>query len=108
MAKIPARIAMLRTLRAVNGVELCDSDEGLQELNDWYVTGVEPDPDRPGWLAQQWYSVSSDVALYLGDVLIGRCPGLHWEFHTSGKKSLSYQQAVITGFAIWPVGAARK
>ena len=44
----------------------------------------------------------NDVALFLGDVLIERCPGLHWEFFTWGKKNAAYQRHVIMGFSRVP------
>lgn len=98
MAEKPARIAMLTTLLAVNGVRLDDTDAGVQRLNDWFLAGVEPDEAVPGRMAPAWYSVSSDVALFLGDLILGRCPGLRWQFFTWGKRHYSYQQAVIMGF----------
>ena len=48
------------------------------------------------------YSVVLDIALFLGEALIERCPGLHWEFFTCGKKNISYQKPVIMGFSQVP------
>ncbi len=95
----PARIEMLRQLLGANGVELSSTDEGIQSLNDWFRASVEADPEAPGRLLPDWYSVVNDVALFLGDVMIERCPGLRWEFFTWGKKNLSYQRHVIMGFS---------
>jgi hypothetical protein len=78
MKAMPGRIEMLRGLLAANGVALARTDAGIQDLNDWFV------------------------ALFLGDTLIGRCPGLRWEFFTWGKKDVAYQHHVIMGFSQVP------
>jgi hypothetical protein len=95
------RIEMLRRLINANGVELRGTDEGIQELNDWFRVHVEPDPARPGRLLPEWYSVVNDVALFLGEVIIERCPRLRWVLFTWGKRDAAYQRHVIMGF---PVG----
>lgn len=98
MTEKPGRIEMLQRLAQANGVDL-RGDEGIQALNDWFLANVEPDPASPGRLMLRWYSVATDVALFLGDVIMERCPGLHWEFFTWGKKNVSYQRPVIMGFS---------
>lgn len=98
----PERIGVLRRLLAANGVELAGTGAGIQDLNDWFRASVKGDPDNPGRLLPDWYSVVNDVALFLGDVLIERCPGLHWEFFTWGKKNAAYQRHVIMGFSRVP------
>lgn len=95
----PARIEMLRRLLKANGVELGRGDAAIQDLNDWFYSNVEPDPDNRGRLLPDWYSVVSDIALFLGDVMIERHPNLHWEFFTWGKTSIAYQRHVIMGFS---------
>lgn len=102
MSEKPARIEMLRRLLKANGVELDGSDAGIQDLNDWFVANVESDPDNPGRLTPEWYSIAHDAALFLGEVILERCPGLRWEFFTGGKKDVSYQRHVITGFTQVP------
>lgn len=102
MEERPVRIEMLRRLLRANGVELADTDDGIQELNDWFRTSVEADPDNPGRLTPEWYSVANDVALFLGDVMLQRCPQLRWEFYTWGAKNVSYQKHVIMGFSQVP------
>jgi hypothetical protein len=102
MEEKPARIEMLRQLLMASGVELSGTDAGIQDLNDWFAANVEPDSDNPGHLTPDWYSVVNDVALFLGDVIIGRCPGLRWEFYTGGKKDVSFQRHVIMGFTQIP------
>jgi len=98
MEQKPARIEALRELLMTNGVQLTTSDAGIQDLNDWFVANVQPDPVKAGRLTPEWYSVVHDVALFLGDVMIERCPELRWEFYTWGKKNVAYQQHVIMGF----------
>lgn len=98
MEEKPARIEMLRGLLDANGVQLSGSDPGIQDLNDWFVANVEADPAKPGRLLPEWYSVVNDVALFLGDVVIERCPMLRWEFYIWGKKNVAFQRPVIMGF----------
>lgn len=98
----PGRIAMLKELLQASDVVLKPSDEGIQMLNDWYLANIEADPERPGSLSARWYSVTRDVALFLGDVVIARCPALRWQLYTGGKRAASYQQPVLTGFPGWP------
>jgi hypothetical protein len=102
MKAVPGRIEMLRRLLAANGVALANTDTGIQDLNDWFLSNVEPDPAKPGRLLPEWYSVVRDVALFLGDTLIGRCPGLAWQFFTGGKSDAAYQRPVIMGFTQVP------
>jgi hypothetical protein len=94
----PGRIEMLGRLLNANGVELAGTDAGIHDLNDWFLANVEADPGKPGRLLPVWSSVVNDAALFLGDVMIQRCPALHWEFFTRGKKNASYQRHVIMGF----------
>lgn len=95
----PARLEMLRRLLKANGVDLEHGDAAIQDLNDWFVANVEPDPDNPGQLLPDWYSVAGDIALFLGDVMIERNPNLRWEFFIWGKRSVAYQRHVIMGFS---------
>lgn len=98
MAHKAERIAELRKLVAASGVELGTSDPAIQDLNDWFYANVEPDPERPGRLLPEWYSVVVDISLFLGEVMIERHPHLHWAFFTWGKKDVAYQYPVIMGF----------
>jgi hypothetical protein len=102
MEQKSTRIELLRKLLEANGVKLSTTEPGLQDLNDWFVPSVEPDGDHPGHLTSDWSSVAHDVSLFLGDVMIERCPGLHWEFYTGGKKDVSFQRHVIMGFTQVP------
>jgi hypothetical protein len=98
MSHKAARIEMLGRLLAANGVELSRTDDGIQALNDWFLANVEADPANPGRLLPNWYSVVNDVALFLGEELVERYPGLHWEFFTWGKTDISYHRPVVMGF----------
>ena len=94
-----ARIEMLGRLLKANGVELGTDDAAIQDLNDWFLASVEANPQQPGRLASDWYSVAHDVALFLGEVMIERHPHLHWEFFTWGKTNVAFQRHVIMGFS---------
>lgn len=95
----PTRLEMLRQLLEASGLELGTSDDDVQVLNDWFYAHVEADPEHPGRLLSEWYSVVHDVALFLGDVMIERHPNLRWEFFTWGKSNVAYQRHVIMGFS---------
>lgn len=100
MAEKPARKQALAELLARNGVELDRSERSLRELGEWFCDNVEPDPRDPERLAPRWYAVVNDIALYLGDILIERRPGLRWELFTAGDRDMSYQRPVIMGFNV--------
>jgi hypothetical protein len=99
MAEKGRRIEYLRELVKLNGIELRSTDEGLQELNDWFVREVEPRPDKSGRLLSIWYAVGNDLALYVGDIMIERSPGLKWVMFDKGKRSIYYQRHVIMGYS---------
>ncbi len=102
MEEKAARIEMLRCVLKAQGLDLASTDAGIQDLNDWFLANVEADPDNPGQLPPEWYSVVHDVALFLGEVIIERCPGLGWTLYTGGKKNVSYQHHVLVGFSKVP------
>ena len=92
------RINLLNRLLAANGIELREDDDSIQSLEDWFRENVEEDPEAPGRLKPAWYSIVNDIGLFLGSVLIRRCPQLHWEFYVYGKKNIAYQRHVVMGF----------
>ncbi|MDP9641168.1 hypothetical protein J2S53_001113 [Actinopolyspora lacussalsi] len=98
MSEKPERLKVLREFLAWHGVELSSDDAGVQRLNDFFLAHVSEDPDSPGRLLPEWYSVALDMGLFLGDVMIERNPNLYWEFHTWGKKNTNYQKQVVAGF----------
>jgi hypothetical protein len=95
----PTRLEMLRRLLEANGLELGTSDDAVQDLNNWFFAHVEADPEQPGRLLPDWYSIVHDVALFLGEVMIERHPNLHWEFFTWGKTNVAFQRHVIMGLS---------
>ena len=93
------RIAALGRLVRSAGVQLSASNADIQALNFWFRENAEPDDRISGRMLPRWYSVSHDVAMHLGDVVINRNPNLRWEFFIWGKKAICYQMPVIMGFA---------
>jgi hypothetical protein len=92
------RIAALKGLVARAGIELDGSDESIQRLNDWFRANVEPDPRFPDRPRGRWFSVTQDIALYFGELLIAQFPHLRWELGKGGKRDISFQRPVIVGF----------
>ncbi|MEH1057231.1 hypothetical protein V6U89_18765 [Micromonospora sp. CPCC 206171] len=92
------RIDMLRALLKANGLPLSGDDDSVQRLAEWLRSEVEANPEHPERLRNIWYAVVNDVALFLGETLINRCPGLRWEMFTAGRRDVAYQKHVITGF----------
>jgi hypothetical protein len=102
MASRRDRFDNLKELLRVNGVEFGSDDASIQRLNDWFRENVEASATDPSRLRNLWYAVVNDVALYLGDVMIERSPGLWWEMFTRGAKNVSYQRPVLVGFTRVP------
>lgn len=99
IAARPERWTQLQRLLDGVGIRLGTSDSDIQRVNDWFRTSVESAPENRGRLANRWFAVVNDMTVVLGDTLLERCPGLRWEFYTSGKTNLSYQKHVVMGFA---------
>jgi hypothetical protein len=100
MEQKPERKRQLQLLTAQNGLELGTDNESVQRLDDWFRASVEEDPDHPRSPLPDWFSVSIDIALFVGDIAIERNPGLYWEFFTWGKTNVAYQNAVVMGFGV--------
>jgi Family of unknown function (DUF6278) len=100
MATKGERIETLKQLLAANGIELDDSDESVQALNDWFRRELEPSPNDPGEPRPLWFGVAHDIGMYLGDLIIERAPGLEWRFFDKDKKEMSYQHPVLMGFDV--------
>lgn len=92
------RIAELERLLARNGVGLSSDNRAVQTLNDWFRSEVEGDP-ATGRLRPFWYAVVNDVALFLGDVIVERGPGLKWVMFDKGARDDAFQRHVIMGFS---------
>lgn len=99
MKAVPERVERLRRLLHRNGIEIGDEDESVQELNDWFRANVEPNPDNPDRLRNLWYSVVNDVAVFLGNLVVARCPNLHWTLFTGGKRDVAFHKHVVMGFS---------
>jgi|SRR6266498_4386476 len=97
-----ARFEELAKLVAKSGIKLEWTYDSLQAVNDWFRTNVTADPRDRSRLLPEWYSVTNDIGLFLGDFLIRQHPGLHWEFDTSHKGVTTYQRHVIMGFKNFP------
>ncbi|OHU47767.1 hypothetical protein BKG83_24435 [Mycobacteroides chelonae] len=103
IAQKSQRIEQLHRLLELNGFQLDTSDEKIQQLNDWFIDHVEPNPkptpEMAGALDGLWYSVAFDIAAFLGDVMIERDPRLYWHlFVPRNPKYVGYQNHVIHGF----------
>ena len=100
MASKPERLRQLADLLAANGVALATSDEAIQALNDWYRHNVAADQAHPRALAEEWWSVTRDISLFLGDTMIARNPGLAWRYYSRPPVvGIGYRRPVIMGFA---------
>lgn len=99
MAAKGERIDELRRLLKQNDIDLGSTDEDIRALDDWFAAEVEPDGLGTGRLRNLWYAVVTDMGLFLGDVLIERAPGLHWELCVvGGKRNMHFQRHVVMGF----------
>lgn len=98
MAAREKRIGEVRRLLERNGVELGADDADLQALNDWFRAEVEGDRET-GRLLPRWYAVVNDLALFLGDVIIERGPGLRWAMFDKGARDIAFQRHVLMGFS---------
>lgn len=77
-----------------------DAEDAPARLGAWLageLAAAGPDA-LAGPQAARWSGVVADVALWLGERLIGRAPALRWHFQDSHKKSTGYQRAVLAGF----------
>ena len=90
------RKAQLEALLERNSVQIGTDDVGLQALDDWYQANVSGSLER---LDDRWYAVGLDIALYLGDAIIDRAPGVEWRLFTQGRRDVSYQRPVLMGFS---------
>jgi hypothetical protein len=88
----------LQKLLRSAGVEFDGTDDGVQALTEWFQRVVDRLPNTRNNPDEMSLSISHDVALLLGELLIARHPKLRWEFYTWGKKNIYYQAYVIMGF----------
>jgi hypothetical protein len=88
------RIAALRALLVAHDIRLDGSDESIRRLNQWFVRNLEGNRQQRR-LLPVWYSVTNDVALFLGQLLIGRTRTLRWLFQIDNG-SLQYPARGLT------------
>lgn len=98
MARRPERREQLGGLVSRHGLVLDGSDDALAALSEWYVRSVTVSDEGDGRMEPVWYAVAFDFALFVGDTMIERVPGLSWQFFTWIKREVAYQRHVIMGF----------
>lgn len=92
------RIELLTRQLRKDGIDFDGSDDAVQEANDWFVKVMAPIPGSQV-LDELSLSITEDMALLLGDVMIDRHPELRWDFFIWGKTNINYQSHVIMGFS---------
>lgn len=92
------RIDQLKGLLTRNGLYLPTDEASLQVANEWFDANVERSEKNPEQLENLWYSLVHDFSVLIGEIIITRHPGLHWELFLWGKRDLSFQSPVIMGF----------
>jgi len=85
-------------LQWLSGELLDHSDDSLMALNSWLVDNVQPNPFNDEIPNGLWRSVSRDIGLYVGEVIISRYSWLRWELRTTGRTFVDYRELVIRGF----------
>ncbi|MFF8838096.1 hypothetical protein [Streptomyces sp. NPDC015130] len=100
MATKDERLAVLAALVGANGLRLGKDAEAVDDLERWYLAGVEADHERAPRPRPLWIAVAYDLGLHLGDTIIARAPGLSWSFYRSraGSRDVAHQHPVIMGF----------
>jgi len=81
------------------GFRLTSTDNGIRRLERWFMGHVEGDVEHAQRLRPIWYSVITDAAVFLGDVMIDRRNELYWQLYTSDKRSVHYHWPAIMGFS---------
>jgi hypothetical protein len=89
------RKRLLANLLGTNGLE---QPFELSQVNKWYCEKVESAPDAPFDLRPIWYTVSLDIALFLGDRIREHAPNLEWSLCTSPPNGMTYHMPVLAGF----------
>lgn len=102
LANKDERVAFLGALVQANGFSLGDSDGDIQRLNDWFRANVEAGEHRQ--VNAAWASVSRDVALFLGDVIVARRnDGVDWRFFDKPPSiTFGYHRPVLMGYPNQP------
>jgi hypothetical protein len=101
MAGKEERLDNLRRLVRGEGIELDESLPSIQQLNDWFRNNVEREAELSAVPGGPWRQVVDDVALFLGDVVIGRNSGVDWALWTRRPtQDIGYHRPVLVGFDV--------
>lgn len=101
MARKEERLDNLRRLVRGEGIELDESLPSIQKLNDWFRSNVEREAELSALPGDPWRQVVDDVALFLGDVVISRNPGVDWALWTKRPtQDIGYHRPVLVGFDV--------
>lgn len=99
MSVRPERRPALEYLLDQNGIQLDTDDASISTVNEWFVEKIKPYPENLLQPDPCWYGVILDLSLFLGDVMIERNEGLHWDVALwGGKRNARFQRAVGAGF----------
>ncbi|MGP0058015.1 MAG: hypothetical protein ACLPID_01825 [Beijerinckiaceae bacterium] len=126
---IPGRIAELAgAVRSSPGYEAWSPDRSpasLEPLGSWFVEKVETRPRKKEEidkvkgrspydisitgeeLTNRTFSLSIDLGMYLGEVLLSQHPNLRWHQPLDDKKFADYGQLVLFGFGRVPMNPVR-
>ena len=96
-ASIEERLDKLQRLLGPE-TELDFSDHSLEQLDNWFPAFIARYCTENEWPTPEAFSLSNDVAMYLGETLLRRGPHLKWRLELSHKQDISYQRPVVAGF----------
>jgi len=97
---IDSRLKQLELITSFKGIALDFSEKSLKEIDQWFFDRAKVDFDEClNSVSPEVFSICNDLGMYVSEMLI-RLPGnISWEFCTKGKKNISYQRSVISGFS---------
>lgn len=99
MRKVRERIEQLSLAMEADGVKLTRDDKGLDALDGWFRSLLRSAREQsPGEMPIVIFSLINDIGLFLGDVIVERCPTLRWALCKGDKREAAYQKHVIIGF----------
>ncbi|CAA9478708.1 MAG: hypothetical protein AVDCRST_MAG53-623 [uncultured Solirubrobacteraceae bacterium] len=100
MAEREERKAQLAALLARDAITLGGDDASVSALDHWFRDRVAPRPGKPQLMAEEWYSVATDMGVHLGDLLVAEHPWLRWELFVGDKHHVNHHRPVLTGFRV--------
>lgn len=96
---IPARLEMLSSLCAHDGLALDFTAASLKGLDDWLPRQIDRVQDGgPPAPTPESLSICNDVGMYLGEYVIKIADGVRWVLSTHRKSDVYYQRPVLQGF----------